>query len=385
MPVTSSKHNGVRNSFNKLTRPLVLCVSLGLAVAGCMPQSDDKEQADINASTSYISALGNASGRSASPEYVIKFPDDHASHDQYSVEWWYFTANLFDTNMRSYAVQWTLFRFLTDQPSLPWANAQGFMAHAKLLTPDGHYFAERFARGGVGNGGVEISPVFNAYLDDWQWLGQSPDLLPARLTFSVPIEQSQREMNIALSLNSTGPYVLHGINGYSQKLASGDHGSMYYSHPFIQVSGAVSDGKKRLELTGQGWFDHEWSGQLTDQDTLGWNWFSLHLDDGSKLMLFCMRHKTEPDYWSGSFISPAGEVENINSSQVIASIGEYSQVKDKTLPLHWSIALPDKNISLQITPLTDDQWNEGIFSYYEGAVHATGSHQGRGFLEMTGY
>jgi predicted secreted hydrolase len=31
------------------------------------------------------------------------------------------------------------------------------------------------------------------------------------------------------------------------------------------------------------------------------------------------------------------------------------------------------------------QWNQGRFEYYEGAIDNTGTHSGVGFMELTGY
>jgi predicted secreted hydrolase len=42
-------------------------------------------------------------------------------------------------------------------------------------------------------------------------------------------------------------------------------------------------------VNGTSWFDQEWaSNQLTPQQ-VGWNWFALHLADGTELMLYQMR------------------------------------------------------------------------------------------------
>jgi predicted secreted hydrolase len=42
-------------------------------------------------------------------------------------------------------------------------------------------------------------------------------------------------------------------------------------------------------------------------------------------------------------------------------------------------------IDIQITPMQINQWNPGIFSYYEGGTVISGSHSGVGFIELTGY
>lgn len=43
-----------------------------------------------------------------------------------------------------------------------------------------------------------------------------------------------------------------------------------------------------VKVVGKGWFDYEWMSYLVNSEVMGWDWFLLYLDDGSKLMVFCM-------------------------------------------------------------------------------------------------
>ena len=99
---------------------------------------------------------------------ALAFPRDHGPHPDFRVEWWYLTANLTGADGADYGVQWTLFRSAmapgADAPG--WANGQVWMAHAAATGAGEHRFAETFARGGVGQAGVEAAP-FRAWIDDW--------------------------------------------------------------------------------------------------------------------------------------------------------------------------------------------------------------------------
>ena len=44
-------------------------------------------------------------------------------------------------------------------------------------------------------------------------------------------------------------------------------------------------------MSGPSWFDHEWATNQLAANQVGWDWFSLQLDDGSDLMLFHFRTK----------------------------------------------------------------------------------------------
>ncbi|MBS8229292.1 lipocalin family protein, partial [Vannielia litorea] len=44
-----------------------------------------------------------------------------------------------------------------------------------------------------------------------------------------------------------------------------------------------------------------------------------------------------------------------------------------------------KGVQVEIDALTKDAWMDVSFEYWEGPVTITGTHKGRGYLEMTGY
>src|ERR1700738_5210378 len=118
-----------------------------------------------------FAGLGNnADGFAAVvPGKTFAFPADHGPHPDYRIEWWYVTANLADAAGAAYGAQWTLFR-LAMQPGVQtegWANQQIWMGHAAVTRADTHRFSEAFARGGVGQAGVEAKP-FVAWIDSWK-------------------------------------------------------------------------------------------------------------------------------------------------------------------------------------------------------------------------
>jgi predicted secreted hydrolase len=186
-------------------------------------------------------------------------------------------------------------------------------------------------------------------------------------------------------MSSSGPYVLNGNNGYSVKQQDGGHASMYYSQPFINISGTLQLPEKVVEVSGKGWFDHEWSARLTDENTAGWDWFSLHLSNNSKLMVFRVRHTKLADSWFGTYISGNGQKIHLDGQDIQASARTFKSIQGRQIPLTWDIQVPKHNIQLNITAFKDDQWNDALFSYYEGAVTIQGSHTGVGFMELTGY
>ena len=313
------------------------------------------------------------------PGYNITFPFDHRSHPEYAVEWWYITANLTDKKNNPYALQWTLFRFASDTQNTPWADAQQYMGHVGLRDGKQAWFEERFARGGVGNAGISTAP-FNAFIDDWQWLSQSSNMFPSTLEFTI---DSQIKVN--LNFTTDNPFLKHGEQGFSRKLRNSEQASYYYSQPHIQVSGQLELASGIVEVTGNAWFDHEWTSQYLSPQAQGWDWFSIHFNDGSKLMLFNMRHEQAEDYWSGTLVKKNGTVVHLAEADIQGNITRRDKVEGRLLPLYWSIQLPKYEVDIQVAPMQINQWNPGLFSYYEGGTVVSGSHSGVGFIELTGY
>ena len=310
---------------------------------------------------------------------ALQFPQDHQAHPGFRIEWWYLTANLDFADGREGGAQWTLFR----QAGRPqdsaegWDSAQVWMGHAALTLPDAHFVAERFARGGVGQAGVSNTP-FSAWIDHWHMTSEDESF--DTLSLSAQGEGFAYD----LRLEATGPLVLHGDQGLSVKSEQGQ-ASYYYSQPHYQVTGtAVVEGQE-IQVTGTAWLDREWSSQPLSGDQTGWDWFSLGFESGEKLMGFRLRHSDGRHYHSGTWIDPEGQPTALTPDQLRVTPLETTQVDGRTIPTKWALELPDKSLSVEARALNPQAFMTTIFPYWEGPVHVTGSHTGRGYLEMTGY
>ena len=90
----------------------------------------------------------------------IIFPRDHGDHPSFRTEWWYITANAEDSDGKPFGIQWTLFRSALSPKKTNdgWESNQMWMGHSAVTTSTFHFFSEKFARGGVGQAGVNIVP-----------------------------------------------------------------------------------------------------------------------------------------------------------------------------------------------------------------------------------
>ncbi|TDF82655.1 lipocalin-like domain-containing protein [Pseudomonas sp. H9] len=311
--------------------------------------------------------------------HTLVFPRDHGPHTGFRIEWWYITANLQDAQGRAWGAQWTLFRSaLSNGPETSsWDSPNLWLGHAALTGPGGHQSTETAARGGVGQAGVEAQP-FRAWINGWSLQGQDG---------IEQLQMSARGSDFAyrLNLHSTGPLVLHGDQGYSEKSGQGQ-ASYYYSQPFYQVSGEVERDGQRVAVTGNAWLDREWSSQPLAAGQSGWDWFSLHLDSGAKVMLFRVRETQGTPYHAGTWINAAGQAQTLQGEQIqLQPLAWTIQDNGKKLPTRWRVQVPLHGLDVQVDAVQPKAWMHTRFPYWEGPVRISGSEGGRGYLEMTGW
>ncbi len=308
------------------------------------------------------------------PGPSFTFPRDHGPHPDYRIEWWYLTAYL-EGEGGPYGIQWTLFRSSLAPREGDEPGPQVWMAHLGLTTPEAHLSGERLARGGVGQAGVEVEP-FGAWLDEWRMVGEAGRGLDAlRLTGRM------EGAGYDLSLGATGPLVFHGEDGFSVK-SDGGQASYYYSQPFYEVAGTLDLPGGSVEVGGHGWLDREWSSEPLEGDQDGWDWFSLHLEGGAKLMAFQLRGGSTFTY--ASWIEPDGSLTPLWQEAELEPL-RVAEVAGREVPVEWRLTLPSKDLDVVVEAVNDDSWQPTLFPYWEGPVRARGTHPGVGYLEMTGY
>ncbi len=221
---------------------------------------------------------------------------------------------------------------------------------------------------------------FRAWIDEWQMVssaGPGDDALD-RLTLKADGES----FGYALELEAEGPLVLQGDKGFSVKSAGGQ-ASHYYSQPFYAVTGELLLPEGPVAVTGQAWLDREWSSQPLAADQTGWDWFSLSFDGGEKLMGFVLRG-TE-DFTSGTWIGADGVAVPLEPGALQAEALERFTVAGREVPVGWRLMLPERGLDVTLEALNPGAWMATSVPYWEGPVRIDGSHEGRGYLEMTGY
>jgi predicted secreted hydrolase len=322
-------------------------------------------------------------------------PADHGPHLEYQTEWWYYTGNLSAADGRHFGFQLTFFRRgFAPGPS---PEGAGLSAHHVYFThlaitdvaARRHVVAERFSRGAGGLAGATAEP-FAVWLEDWRADALDRDGSAVR----VVARDAASGLSLDLELRATKPLVAHGDRGLSPKSDEPGNASYYVSYTRLSARGRIGTGGDEAEVAGEAWFDHEWSTSALGPGAVGWDWFSLQLDDQRELMLFRIRREDgsiEPAS-GGTLVERDGRSRRLAREDVWVDVLDHwtSPQTGARYPSRWRVQVPSDELDLVVEPWLEDQEMRTSFVYWEGTVRVSGASGGRlttgqGYAELTGY
>ena len=336
--------------------------------------------------------------RVAREGYRYTFPRDHGAHEAFRTEWWYYTGQLTANDGRPFGYQLTFFRRgmpreQTNSPPSQWAVTQLYLAHFAVsdLSKGRFRYAEKISRAGLGKAGAADDRL-HVWID--RWSAESPVASPATQTLTA----ADGDLALQLTVSPDKPLVIHGTNGISHKGSAMGQASHYYSFTRLATNGKLTIGNESFDVTGTSWMDHEFGSAELGKDLVGWDWFSLQLDDQRELMLYRLRRSdgSADPVSSGTLIDREGRGQHL-------SIGDFtleptshwtSPASKAHYPQRWRLTIPSQQLSLELAPLMAEQelstTRSTQVTYWEGAIEARGTTQGRpiqgkGYMELTGY
>ena len=299
---------------------------------------------------------------------LVQLPQDDAPHAN-DMEWWYYNGHLEAENGNQYSFHFTV--FLVNQ------LAAHMVAHVSLLDHQtGKYYTDQKRTTGITSKSEENTFEFD--LGDWHMDGRYGD---DRLRAVTP------EFSFNLRLKQSAPPVFHGGTGLLDFELAGQ--SYYYSRPRMEINGALKVINDVQNVKGSAWFDHQWGDFQVNQ--LGWDWFAIQLEDGADIMIYQLFDTSGlPVLRSGTYAKHGiTEVLAEGDFTVTANGRWLSPDTGIEYPMGWTIDIPAQSISLRITPVSADSEFDGRITsymvYWEGAVKISGTHGGRGFVELSGY
>ena len=305
----------------------------------------------------------------------VALPADDGPHDA-STEWWYFNGHLSSGGPEPLIA----FHFVIFKVAAAQIEGFGLMGHLTLtdLATGEHAFEERLSLYvPAEDGGFSIEML------DWSMSGAGGD-------FSIAAAMG--DTGFDLRLTSLKPAVIHpGPDGDGLVYYSPQDISYYYSYTRLAAEGTLTIDGTETDAAGTVWMDHQWGD--FDIDPAGWDWFSLHLDDGTELMLATVRGDEIVKSGFGTFVD-AGGIASAVTAEVTPLDQWTSDATGGTYPIGWTVLVPEIGVSLTLEPVTAaaevDPETQNVPTYWEGPITAAGTREGRalsgtGFAELVGY
>ena len=334
-----------------------------------------------------LAAAAGAAYAPVTAGHPLRFPDDLGSHPQFRTEWWYVTGWLATEDGESLGFQITFFR---TKPDIDAANPSHFaprqimVAHCALSDPKHGtlWQDQKIRRAALGLAGAAEGDT-RVWIDQWS-LKREAQIYVAKI--------AAEDFSFDLALSETQPVLINGEDGVSRKGPQPQAASYYYSLPHMRVTGSIQRKGRPSRVTGDAWFDHEWSSEYLDAQAAGWDWIGINLRDGGALMAFQIRGLDGKTRWAGGTIRTGTGISQILKPEDVEFRAGRPWTSRRTgivYPVEWSVRTGSKE--LKLVPLFDDQENDTRLStgaiYWEGAVRAfdQNSEVGHGYLELTGY
>ncbi len=340
----------------------------------------------------------------ALPGRTFSFPQDHFSHPEFKTEWWYYSGHLKsrDGQEETFGFQLTFFRTgltrETRNPKSKWSIENLYFAHLAITdeSKKKFQFLEKINRGSLGQAGATSfstnEKTFHVWIEDWQVEGRGAGLKDHFL------QAGDKDFGLELTLSPEKPPVIHGEKGISQKGEGEGHASHYYSITRMKTEGKVFLKNKEVPVQGISWMDHEFGSSQLREDQVGWDWFSIQLENGIELMFYQMRQKDAKidPYSSGTIIFRDGTSQHLflKDFQIDVLDRWKSPKSGATYPSGWKIKILGQNIELTLVPTVKEQElitkQSTRVTYWEGSVKVEGKYRsdsvgGVGYAELTGY
>ncbi len=347
-----------------------------------------------------------------SPGRAFSFPRDHGAHEEYPIEWWYFTGHLSAENKdvemasRTFGFELTFFRVGINQEQntqvTPWHVSSLYLAHAAITDDQNQkFFFEKirvrpdFRQAGASQERLEV------WAKDWrvEQGKEGADDTTIHLEVDAKDTTTSERFSFSLTLNPRKLPVLQGKDGYSQKGERSGDASYYISFTRLEGKGEVLIGEESIPVTASAWMDHEILSSEPNSGDVGWDWFSIQLENNWECMLYDLKRGNplaRTEYSSGSCVSPEGEKIALSSSDFVIRHNRTWRSKESGIeyPAGWEVSIPKVGLDVRITPTVPQQellsQGGGERSYWEGRCLVEGRfgserQEGAAYVELVGY
>ncbi len=365
------------------------------------------------------------------PSSPIDLAQQDLPHASSGVEWWYFHAHLTSTEGNPFALFGSFFRVVIGRSEKDGSPVYGHFLTWALTDPT--------ARKSYPTSEVETSilPLLLSRLERGEG-SKDPRIRRALAeslrkgkmprpdgTLSTPLNVATDQLNLQYGTSQyvkdhAGDYhaVLHGKEAHSELtlhplmephrhgregVVPGKEGEemFYYFIPRMAVTGTVTVEGKTHQVSGSGWYDHEFgSPRVRKSDDLGkvevaWNWAGIQLHDGTSLTIFELQEiKSGRDAGSTAVIIHPDGREERSTHITLEALRWWRGVRSfESHPTAYALKVPDLKIDIVVEAVVEDQEIITVLSkpaFWEGqctvrgtiAGHAVG---GKAYFERSGF
>jgi predicted secreted hydrolase len=333
----------------------------------------------------------------------LVLPADHGSHPETRTEWWYLTGALTTEDGAELGFQATWFRraLVAEVPvgRSPLAVRDVLLYHGALtdLAAGRLSFHEQSCRAfepwaHAATGALDVALLEHTLRADGA--GAAPGSVRLRCRAGEGVLDLELDFGAAVPL-------LHGEEpGLSIKGREPGQASFYYSLPRIACRGTLARPAPAgtVAVSGLAWFDHEFGSSQLSAEQVGWDWYSVALDDGTDLMLYRMRlaDGTADATSAGTLRTPDGVRTHLRRDDItLTPLGSWTSPRTGArYPSGWELSIPAHELVLRVQPALADQelsstGSTGV-NYWEGLCRYAGTRAGRavsgkGYVELVGY
>jgi predicted secreted hydrolase len=298
----------------------------------------------------------------------LRTPSADGLQPQHPAQWWYWSGQLRGASGRRYGLQLAYFTAEAVR-GLLW----GQMAHWALVELDSGEFTS----------GSRV------------WLG-APRRIEGRFALHTPNGEASAfggdgrdRLRLALGqrsldLRAHSRRVVPHYDGRRHDYTFGGY-TYYYSRPRMLAVGELSRGRARERVEGDLWFDRQY-GDLSAAMLEGWQWLSLHLDDGSQLMIF--RFNREAGERFAVHVGADGRARRLGPEAIdVTPLARWQSPRSGVdYPCAWRVRSECHDLEIH-TPAPAQEMNSATWLgpvYWEGACTVTGSHRGVAYVELLG-
>lgn len=309
----------------------------------------------------------------------MKFPKDSFPHNSL-IEWWYFNGNLTDKQGNKYSFMNCLFKTNPKKTDIPLVNRipakEVYFSHSLLSDANKKIIVRTHPLSILSKDSFSKKRLFINYFNP-----SVTGYVNNEITELEDGEYHIKNEDIDLTLKAFKKPFLHNGNGvFNLK----NKKVFYYSFSDMKAKGTIKIGKKTIQVSGVCWMDHEWAGFTGIKK---WDWFSVHLDNDSELML--QNYNNGEHVYAGIYHKNQ-KIESASDLIMLPKKFWKSRVTGASYPVAWKLEVPSKRIVLNIkAPSEKQEVIFGSMNYWEGSIEISGRMnnkkvKGIGFMELVG-